>query len=127
MSNIGNVGNIGIYQVWKAIMTHEKAMVIARQAYDAAKTAQSDKLEPDAEMCRAYLKAMHTWQPIKTAPKCFIPPISNYDHYAPEILGRYGESWYYICSWGGPSNPFWVDDNHNKIYFQPSHWMPIPE
>lgn len=71
-------------------------------------------------------RVLDGWQPIETAPKRYHPPISTVNHHAPEILGLYGQSWYCVCSWGGPSEPWWIDGNNQKIAFQPTHWMPLP-
>jgi hypothetical protein len=66
------------------------------------------------------------WRPIETAPKVYSPPLSYYNHHAPEILGLYGESFYCLCSWGGPNKPVWIDKNDQPIPFQPTRWMHLP-
>lgn len=66
------------------------------------------------------------WQPIETAPRVFSPPLSFVNHHAPDILGLWGQAFYCVCSWGGPSNPYWIDGNNRRIPFQPTHWMPRP-
>lgn len=67
------------------------------------------------------------WQPIESAPRRFSPPLSPINHHAPDILGVWGRAFYSVCSWGGPSMPCWVDGNNQKVPFQPTRWMPIPE
>lgn len=67
------------------------------------------------------------WRPISSAPRVFSPPLSFYNHHAPQILGLWGQAFYSVCSWGGPSQPYWIDCNNKKIPFQPTRWMPLPE
>ena len=70
---------------------------------------------------------MTTWQPIETAPKNYTPPLSFYNHHAPDILGLWGKSFYCVCHWGGPSQPFWIDESNRRIPFQPTRWMHLPK
>jgi hypothetical protein len=67
------------------------------------------------------------WRPIETAPRSYHPPLSFYNHHAPDILGLWGKAFYCVCSWGGPSNPRWVGGDNKPVPFQPTHWMPLPE
>lgn len=67
------------------------------------------------------------WQPIETAPHRYSPPLSPINHHAPSILGLWGKAFYCVCSWGGPSNPYWIGGDNKKVPFQPTHWMPLPD
>lgn len=67
------------------------------------------------------------WQPIETAPRSYSPPLSHYNHHAPDILGLWGQAFYCVCKWGGPSQPYWIGGDNKKVPFQPTHWMPLPE
>lgn len=69
--------------------------------------------------------AQSGWRPISEAPRTFSPPISTNNHHAPEILGLYGQAFYCVCSWGGTSQPYWIDSENRRVPFQPTHWMPL--
>lgn len=69
---------------------------------------------------------MMDWQPIDTAPRTYSPPLSQYNHHAPDILGLWGRAFYCVCRWGGPSQPYWIGGDNKKVTFQPTHWMPLP-
>ena len=76
----------------------------------------------------AYALQQHgEWLDIESAAKTFRPPLSQYNHHAPDILGLCGQSLYCVCSWGGPSAPFWIDSHNSRIPFQPTHWQPLPK
>lgn len=77
-----------------------------------------------AEEIKALLEQTQ-WRPIETAPKTFMPKLSPINHHSPNILGLWGKSFYSICSWGGDSNPFWIDGDNKKIAFQPELWLPL--
>jgi len=66
------------------------------------------------------------WKSIETAPKSYHPPLSQYNHHAPDILGLFGKAFYCVCHWGGSSQPFWIDRSNRRIPMQPTHWMPLP-
>jgi hypothetical protein len=69
---------------------------------------------------------MTNWEPIETAPREYSPRLSFYNHHAPQILGLWGQAFYCVCSWGGPSQPYWIGDDNKKVPFQPTHWTPLP-
>jgi hypothetical protein len=90
--------------------------------------ARTGPLRVAAEAVSAPVEARKDagWQPIETAPRAFVPPLSPINHHAPDILGLWGESFYCICSWGGPSQPFWIDGDNKQVTFQPTRWRPLP-
>lgn len=83
------------------------------------------KLEEQLRAARA-APPLEGWKPIETAPRVFIPPLSTMNHHAPDILGLWGQAFYCVCSWGGPSAPFWIGGDNKRVPFQPTYWMPLP-
>lgn len=79
-----------------------------------------------AEQAADAVSVQEGWRPISSAPRSYHPPLSQYNHHAPDILGLWGQSFYCVCSWGGPSNPHWIGGDNKPVPFQPTHWMPLP-
>ena len=104
------------------------AQVVPLKDADAADKARRQIREESEYLARLLREEAEAqgWQPIETAPKTYAPPLSPNNHHAPEILGLWGQAFYCVCSWGGPSHPYWIDGNNRKVTFQPTHWRPLP-